>query len=217
MSIEITVIIADDHPIFLNGLKQIIAEDENIKIIGEAGEGEKALQLINEINPEIAILDFDMPKKNGLEILKEVTHNKSETKIIFLTMYKEEDMFNEAMDNGLMGYVLKENAADDIVECINTVSKNCHYISPLISDHLINWRIRINGLVKKSPKLTDLTAMERKILRLVADNKTNKEISEELFISHRTVENHRNEISKKLNLKGSHSLLKFAIENKSFL
>lgn len=217
MSQEIKIIIADDHPIFLNGLKQIIAEDGNIKIIGEAGDGEKALRLINEMNPDIAVLDVDMPKKNGLEILKETARSKKRTKIIFLTMYKEEDMFNEAMDYGIMGYVLKESAMSDIVECINVVNQNRHYISPIISDHLVKRRGRLDELENKKPSLKDLTPTETTILKMIAENKTSKEISEELFISYRTVENHRTNISNKLGLKGAHSLLNYAIENKHLL
>ena len=217
MSEVIKIIIADDHPIFLSGLKQIIAEDENIKIIGEAGDGENASKLINELSPDIAVLDVDMPKKNGLEILKETTKSKKRTKIVFLTMYKEEDMFNEAMDYGIMGYVLKESAMSDIVECINIVYQNRHYISPLISDHLLKRHTGINKLESSKPSLKDLTPAELKILKLIAENKTSKEISEELFISYRTVENHRTNIANKLGLKGPHSLLNFAIENKHLL
>ena len=217
MDEEIKIIIADDHPIFLNGLKQIITDDGNIKIVGEAGDGENAQRLINELNPDIAVLDVDMPKKNGLEILKETTANGKRTKIVFLTMYKEEDMFNEAMDNGIMGYVLKESAMSDIVECINIVSQNRHYISPLISDYLLKRRDGINELENKNPSIKDLTPTELRILKLIAENKTSKEISGELFISYRTVENHRANISNKLGLKGAHSLLNFAIENKNLL
>jgi len=217
MDAEIKIIIADDHPIFLNGLKQIISDDGNIKIIGDAEDGEKAQRLINELNPDIAVLDVDMPKKNGLEILKKTTGSGKKTKIVFLTMYKEEDMFNKAMDNGIMGYVLKESAMSDIVECINVVSQNRHYISPLISDYLLKRRAGINELENKNPSIKDLTPTELRILKLIAENKTSKEISGELFISYRTVENHRANISNKLDLKGAHSLLNFAIHNKNLL
>jgi len=217
MSGEIRIIIADDHPIFKNGLKQIISEDGNIKIIGEAGDGEKALELIKELSPDIAVLDLDMPKKNGLQVLKDASIDKKRTKIVFLTMYKEEDMFNEAMEHGIMGYVLKENAMNDIVECINTVIQNRHYISPLISGYLIKRRENITEFENSRPALKDLTSTELRILKLIAENKTSKEIAKELFISYRTVENHRTNISCKLNLHGSHSLIKFAIENKSLL
>lgn len=217
MAEEIKIIIADDHPIFRSGLKQIISEEENIKVIGEAGDGQQVLSLIDELMPDIAVIDVDMPHLNGLEVLKELSERNNKTKIIFLTMYKEEDMFNEAMERGIMGYVLKESAIDDIVECINIVSLGRHYISPLISELLIDRNTRINKFQSSNPSLKELTPTEHKILKMISENKTSKEISVEMFISYRTVENHRTNISNKLNLKGSHSLLKFALDNKSLL
>lgn len=217
MTGKIKIVIADDHPIFRSGLKQIIEEDENIEIIGEASDGEKALQLIYNLQPEIAVLDVDMPERNGLEVVKEIKKSGTKTSVIFLTMYKEEDIFNEAMDLGVMGYVLKESAMNDITECINIVHKNNYYISPIISHHLLKRRTKIKDFEDSTPSLAKLTPAELKILKLIAENKTSKEISDELFISPRTVENHRTNISSKLNLKGSHSLLNFAIENKANL
>ena len=212
---KIRIIIADDHPIFRGGLRQIISADESIEIIGEADNGEKALEIIHELKPDIAVLDIDMPKKTGLDVIREL--KDSNTKIIFLTMYAEEDIFDEAMDFGIKGYVLKDSAVNDIIECILSVNEDNYYISPNVSNLLVNRRNKSKNLIKKNPELCNLTKTERNILRFISENKTSKEIAEVLFLSHRTVENHRTNISNKLNLKGSHSLLKFAIENKSYL
>lgn len=212
---KIRIIIADDHPIFRGGLRQIISADESIEIIGEADNGEKALEIIHELKPDIAVLDIDMPKKTGLDVIREL--NDSNTKIIFLTMYAEEDIFDEAMDFGIKGYVLKDSAVNDIIECILSVNEDNYYISPNVSNLLVNRRNKSKNLIKKNPELGNLTKTERNILRFISENKTSKEIAEVLFLSHRTIENHRTNISNKLNLKGSHSLLKFAIENKSYL
>ena len=212
---KIRIIIADDHPIFRGGLRQIISADESIEIIGEADNGEKALEIIQELKPDIAVLDIDMPKKTGLDVIREL--KDSNTKIIFLTMYAEEDIFDEAMDFGIKGYVLKDSAVNDIIECILSVNEDNYYISPNVSNLLVNRRNKSKNLIKKNPELGNLTKTERNILRFISENKTSKEIAEVLFLSHRTVENHRTNISNKLNLKGSHSLLKFAIENKSYL
>ena len=212
---KIRIIIADDHPIFRGGLRQIISADESIEIIGEADNGEKALEIIHELKPDIAVLDIDMPKKTGLDVIREL--KDSNTKIIFLTMYAEEDIVDEAMDFGIKGYVLKDSAVNDIIECILSVNEDNYYISPNVSNLLVNRRNKSKNLIKKNPELGNLTKTERNILRFISENKTSKEIAEVLFLSHRTVENHRTNISNKLNLKGSHSLLKFAIENKSYL
>lgn len=217
MTEKIKIIIADDHPIFRGGLKHIIQDEENFKIIGEAADGKKALELILNEKPDIAVLDMSMPEKTGLQVLREMKDKKSKTKVIFLTMFKEEDIFDEAMSLGIEGYVLKESAENDIVECINQVIKNNYYISPLISNLLVKRRNKINDLDIQKPTLQYLTPTEKRILKLISENKTSKEISEELFISYRTIENHRTNISNKLNLHGSHSLVKFAIENKSLL
>ena len=215
MDKEIRIVIADDHPIFRSGLKQIIDFDKRIKIIGEADNGQKALELITELKPDVAILDIDMPKKTGLEVLKEL--GDSEVKIIFLTMYAEEDIFEEAMNLGIKGFVLKDSAVSDIIECIFSVNDDRYYISPSVSDFLMNRRKKLKDLKNNNPHLQNLTVTEKKILKFISENKTSKEIAEILFISYRTIENHRANISGKLNLRGSHSLVKFAIENKALL
>ena len=215
MSEEIRLIMADDHPIFREGLRQIIEKDSRIKIIGEADNGQKALELIEEKIPDIALLDIDMPKLTGLEVLKKVSGTS--VKIIFLTMYSEEDIFDEAMGLGVKGYVLKDSAVNDILECILSVSEGNYFISPSMSNLLLRRRKKMTDLRKSNPMLDSLTPTEKKILRFISQNKTSKEIADVLFLSHRTIENHRTNISNKLNLKGSHSLIKFAIENKSLL
>ncbi|MEP7146004.1 MAG: response regulator transcription factor [bacterium] len=215
MKNKIKIIIADDHPIFRSGLRQIIEDEQDIEIIGEAGDGLQALDLILEKNPDIAILDVDMPKKTGFEVLTELNKMNNDVNVIFLTMYKEENLFNEAMDNGIKGYVLKESAADDICECIRLVANDNYAISPLISNFLFKRLSMHDKLKKEKPSISHLTQTERKILKLVSENKTSKDIADELFISHKTVETHRSNISKKLELQGSLSLVRFAIENKS--
>lgn len=217
MSDKIRIIIADDHPIFRSGLKCIIKDEENIQIIGEAADGKKALELILNEKPDIAVLDMSMPEKTGLQVLRELKDRESKAKVIFLTMFLEEDIFDEAMNLGIDGYVLKESAENDIVDCINQVAKNNYYISPLISNLFVKRRNKIEDLKRQSPSLINLTPTERRILKLISQNKTSKEISEELFISSKTVDNHRTNISNKLNLHGTHSLLKFAIENRSLI
>lgn len=212
---EIKLIIADDHPIFREGLRQIIEKDQKIRIIGEADNGAKALELIKEKKPDIALLDIDMPKMTGLEVLKQIADMP--VKVVFLTMYSEEDIFDEAMGLGIKGYVLKDSAVNDILECISSVSEGNYFISPSMSNLLLKRRQKLAELRKTTPMLDNLTPTERKVLRYISQNKTSKEIADILFLSHRTIENHRTNISNKLNLRGSHSLIKFAIENKSLL
>ena len=212
-----TVVIADDHPLFREGLKQIIEYENNFEIIGEAGDGEKALEMIKEKKPDIAILDMSMPGKTGLEVLKELNISNDPAKIIFLTMHKEEYLFNEAMDLGIKGYVLKERASEDISNCLELVANDDYAISPLISDYLVK-RLKNNERDKNHEfTIEALTKSERTIIKLISDDMSSKDIADKLSISIKTVENHRTNISHKLNLTGALSLVKFALENKSIL
>ena len=211
------VVIADDHPIFRNGLRQLLAVHAFINVVDEMADGEGALRSIEASKPHVAILDVDMPKKNGLEVMKELRDKNIDVPIIFLTMYNDREMFNKAMDLGVRGYVLKESAAREIVEAVQLVAGGKYYVSPAMSAHLIERHARAAKLQKAVPGLELLTSAERRILSLIADGKTSKEIAVTLNVSVRTVDNHRLNISTKLDLHGTHQLLKFAVQNKSLL
>lgn len=217
MTNPITLVIADDHPLFRKGLHEIIVSDPSLKIVGEAGDGESALTLIQQLTPIMAVLDIDMPKMGGLAVARELFRQMVDVDVIFLTMYREEDLFNEAMEVGARGYVLKDSAVNDILNAIHAVADGRYYISPALSDHLMRRSARAEKLLRHVPSIEDLTPAERRILRLIAENKTSKEIADLLSISYKTVENHRTSIASKLHLRGSHSLLKFALENKGVL
>jgi len=217
MEKKIKVVIADDHPIFRRGLRQAIESDRSLLIVGEAGNGLEALQCIETSKPDVAVLDIEMPVFSGLEVASKVQKQRLPVEVVFLTMYKDEDMFNEALDIGVKGYVLKENTVEDIVNCIKEVAKGKYFLSPTISSYLVTRNERVKNLIKKKPELDDLTPTERKILKMIAENKTSKEIASFMNISHRTVENHRLNICNKLDIHGSHALLKFALEHKSEL
>jgi DNA-binding NarL/FixJ family response regulator len=213
----ISILMADDHPVYRDGLRRIIESDPTLKIVQETGNGSEALRLARALKPDLLILDMDMPGSNGLEIARARQSEQLPFEIIFVTMYREEDMFDEAMNLGAKGYVLKESAAADILQSIHAVAAGQHYISPSISGLLVNRGARGAALRNEKPGLESLTAAERRILKLIASDKTSKEIADGLGLSPRTVENHRANISGKLGLQGSHSLLKFAFENKQLL
>jgi DNA-binding NarL/FixJ family response regulator len=217
MKDEVKIVIADDHPIVRQGLRQMIEAEKNFTIVGEAGDGEDALQLIETHKPDVAVLDIDMPRIGGFDVARELKRKKSEVGIIFLTMHSEEEIFQTAMDLGVGGYVLKDSATTDIVAGIKSIASGKPFISPALSALLLNRRRRVNKLARQNPELDSLTPTERRILKLIAEDKTSKEIGEELFISHRTVHAHRANISNKLNLSGNLALVKFAITHKSVL
>jgi DNA-binding NarL/FixJ family response regulator len=211
------VLIVDDHPLFRGGLRQVIVDDGRFELIGETGDGEDALRLIQEKKPDVAVLDVKLPGLTGLEIARKLQEKRSRTHVIMLTMHNEEDLFNRALDSGAMGFVLKENAVEEIVKAIVAVADGQHYLSSTISGYLIRRRHRAESLAKEKPGLDDLTKAELRILKLISMKKTSREIGAELFISPRTVEAHRANICSKLGLRGSHSLLQFALENRSSL
>ena len=210
---KIKLVIADDHHIFRKGILSIVSEDTGIEVTGEASNGDDALRLITEINPDIAILDIDMPGLSGLDVARKVKAQKLATKIVILTIHKDKEYFDEALELDIKAYVLKESIANDLLDCIKKVGAGDYYISPSISGYLV----KRNSSEGSNSGLKLLTASELQILRLIAENKTSGQIAEELFRSIRTIENHRNNICSKLGLKGPHALLLFAIENRKKL
>jgi DNA-binding NarL/FixJ family response regulator len=217
MKKSITVLIADDHPIFRKGLCEVLSEDPAIQLVAEAADGPTALRKIQELKPQAAVLDLDMPEQNGVQVAKKVLDLKLPVAVVILTMHKEERVFNEAINAGILGFVLKENAASELLGCIHAVVAGQPFISPSLSSFLLNRDTRTKELRKEKPELENLTPAERRILKLIAEDLTSKEIAERLGISFHTVENHRAKICERLNLRGSHSLLKFAFDHKSRL
>lgn len=214
---NLKLLIVDDHPVFRRGLREIIEERKTFQISGEAADGKSALEMLPQLKPDVIVLDIDMPRINGLEVARLLQREKSPTQVVFLTMYKDEDLYNAAMDVGVKAYVLKENAGEEIISALETVARGESFVSPSLSHVTQRRSERVQALLLNKPQIEDLTAAERQILRLIAEDRTSKEIADVLQISIKTVENHRLNICHKLHLHGSHSLLKFAFEHKSHL
>ena len=217
MNQEVSIVIADDHPLMRQGLRQVIELEPNLKVVGEAANGSEAFSVIEELMPNVAILDVDMPHQDGFQVARELAANNNPAAIIFLTIHSEEEMFHAALDIGAKGYVLKDSAIDDVVTAINEVVRGRHFTSLPMTTYFSRRQSYNNVPDKQQMGLRQLTVTESRILRLLADYKTSKEIAAELSVSPRTIETHRLRICQKLNLQGSHSLMKFAVEYRSFL
>jgi len=205
-----SIIIADDHPLLLKGLSNFLIE-KGYNLVGSGVDGREAYNLIAKLEPDIAILDIQMPFMSGIEIARKCNTNHWRTKIVLITFHKEKDLYRQAKDLNIYGYILKEFALDEIENCIYTVSEGNSYFSPKIRELLDDPR-------EEDDVLKLLTPSERKILKLIAKDKTNKEIAGMLFISHRTVEKHRSNIINKLELQHkTNSLLIWAKEHQDRL
>jgi len=215
MAKQNTIFIADDHPVFSEGLMNIIRSDRRWTVCGTASNGEDALEQIRRLKPAAAVLDVSMPKLSGLEIARTVKQEKIKTKIIILTMFDDNAYLQEALEAGVFGYLLKDSIASEIVKCIEHVLDGKRFISPALTELLL----RSPHTVPSSPAdvLKELTPTEHKVLKLLSQNKTSTQIAETLYISTRTVQNHRVNIAAKLKLSGYNKLLEYAIQNKTLL
>jgi DNA-binding NarL/FixJ family response regulator len=214
---QVSILIVDDHPLLRRGVCDAIAENPRFQIVGEAADGQEAMRLVTSLKPQIAIVDIDMPRLNGLEMLRALRQLPFPVRAIILTMFKEEDMFNAALDLGALAYVVKENAANDVLAALEKVARGETFFSSVLWDAGQRRSDRVQQLLLSKPQIETLTPSERRILKLVGQDYTSKEIANCLNLSVRTVDNHRQNICHKLNLHGTHSLLKFAFDNSAYL
>lgn len=207
-----SIVIADDHPLMLRGLTDFLLS-KNYNIIGSATDGNSAYNIIVKLKPDIAILDIRMPHKTGLEIAEDCKKNNLPTKVILITFDKEEEVYDQALEFGVYGYILKEFAVEEIETCIEHVIKNQPYFSDEITSYLNK-----NTSNRKPEKLSLLTKSELKIVKLISENKSSQEVADELTISIRTVDKHRSNIVAKLGLDNRPTSLSiWANLNKTYL
>lgn len=214
MTEVVTIVVAEDHPVFRRGLAEVIGADPSLRIVGEAGDGTAALELVRRWRPRIALLDISLPKASGLAVAEAVRAEGLGAEVVMLTMYKDPSIFRKALDAGVRGYVLKDSAAIDIVACLHMVASGRAYVSPALSGELLQ---RHAEAPVELAALADLTPAERRVLRFIAQGLTSAAIAGKLAISPKTVENHRLHICAKLGLRGPQALLRFALERKSLI
>jgi nitrate/nitrite response regulator protein narL len=209
---KIEIIIADDHMMIREGLKQLLELDGTMKVIAEANDGEECLNLLNKkIHPDILLLDINMPKKNGIEVLEHIKQNKIPVKVLILTVHNEVEYLLKAVDIGIDGYLLKDSSYDELKEAIDVIISGNTYIQPSLLPAL-NESMEDYALDKE--KIEWLTKRELDVLRLISKGCSNKKISDELTISERTVKNHISHIFRKIDVEDRTQAAVFAIRNK---
>jgi DNA-binding NarL/FixJ family response regulator len=211
-----TVILADDHKLVRDGLRRIIEETKEYRIIGEAEHADDAIRNVKKLNPKILILDISMPDAQGVATIRKIRKFNKQIRILVVTMHKNEECVSECLLAGANGYVLKEDADTELIEAIKAVGKGKIHVSPLFTSEVIqnlltHWRVPRTS--SSNITLTKLTPREHEILTLIADGNSNKAISKHLTISVRTVEHHRLSIMRKLNVSSTVELIKSAIKN----
>jgi DNA-binding NarL/FixJ family response regulator len=205
------IVLADDHVMIRNGIKKIIEESDDMKVIAETGDGLELLNLLKNINPHMIILDISMPNLRGIEATHEIKMVYREIKILILTMHKKKEYLYHSLSAGADGYLLKEDTGKELLTAITKIRRGGIYLSPILSEELTDELIEFYRNGRKS--LDDpLTTREKEILKLIAEEKSSKEIADLLFISVRTVGHHRASIMKKLNINKIAGLVKYAIQ-----
>jgi DNA-binding NarL/FixJ family response regulator len=212
MNTKSKIVLAEDHTILREGLKSLLSSSQDFEVIGEAGDGREAIRCVEKLKPDLILIDLSMPRMNGMEAIREIRRLSKEVKILVLTVHKSEEYILATFKAGADGYVLKDATHEELLMAIKSVLKGKNYISPEISEKVLEGYLEGRKRLKSQTSWESLTSREREILKLIAEGYKNKEIAEELCISVKTVEKHRSNLMEKLNLHNVQALTAFAIE-----
>ncbi len=206
------ILIIDDHPLFREGLKSLIARNPGFEVVGEAGNGRKGLRMAKELAPDLVVMDISLPDKSGIDLTRDIRSHLSETRVIIVSMHSKIDHISEAFRAGATGYVVKESATERLIQGLEAVSRGEYYLDSSLSNKVVK---KLMEFPEKEAKITDtryeaLTPREQQVTRLLAKGISIKEIAERLFISPKTVENHRTNIMSKLELHSAIELIRYA-------
>ena len=204
--------LADDHVLVRQGLKRIINGTGDLAVVGEASDGLELLELLSKVSPDMVILDISMPRLRGIEAIQEIRRIRPNARVLILTMHRDKEYLYQSLSSGAMGYLLKEDADQELFAAIGRIRQGKTYVSPYLSDQVLDDLVQAGkGEGKLSLETDTLTVRERQIVKLIAEGRSSKEIGDLLFISPRTVENHRANIMEKLRLNRVVDLVKYAV------
>lgn len=203
-----TILLADDHAIVRQGLKLILGAHADLKVIGEASNGKEAVELAQQLKPDIVLMDVAMPEVNGIEATKLIVKANPRARVLVLSMHKEAVYVREILKAGARGYILKDAIDTELLSAVRSVAKGDGYVSPAVSGALLN-----DYSQKSNDPADTLSAREREVLKMIAEGKTNKEVATQLNLSVYTVDSHRGKIMEKLNLHSTGELVRFALKH----
>jgi two-component system response regulator NreC len=212
MSQKARIVIAEDHTILREGLRSLLSSNPSFEIVGEAGDGREAIRCAEKFKPDLILTDLSMPRMNGMEAIKEIKRESPATKVLVLTVHKAEEYILATFQAGADGYILKDSTHSELMMAVKKVLSGKRYISPEISDKVIEGYLEGKKTLKSRTSWETLTQREREILKLIAEGYRNKEIANDLCISVKTVEKHRANLMEKLDLHNIQALTTFAIE-----
>jgi DNA-binding NarL/FixJ family response regulator len=212
MGNNVRIVLADDHTILREGLRALLSADPDFEIIGEAGDGREAVRCVEKLGPDLLLMDLSMPRMIGMDAISEIKKRYPETKIIALTVHKTEEYLLSTLQAGVDGYVLKDATHDELVMAIHNVMAGKRYLSPGISEKVIEGYLEGKEDSLTASSWQKLSQREREVLKLIAEGYKNKEIAEDLCISLKTVEKHRANLMKKLDLHNAAVLTVYAVQ-----
>jgi DNA-binding NarL/FixJ family response regulator len=212
MAAKKTILIVDDHPLFREGLKSLLAKQASYEVAGEAGSGEEGLRKAKEIRPDLVIMDIGLPDVSGIDITRHLREALAESRVVILSMHLKIDYITKAFRAGATGYITKESATERLLECLESVSKGEYFIDPSLAHEVVESLMKSEEEEVKSANsgYSTLTRREREVMCLLAEGLSTTEVAEKLFISRKTVENHRSNILSKLDLHSTVELVRYA-------
>ena len=212
MGQKVRIVIAEDHTILREGLRALFSSSSNYEVVGEAEDGREAIRCVEKIKPDLILTDLSMPRMNGMEAIREIKKRSPDTKVVVLTVHRAEEYILATLAAGAEGYVLKDSTHSELMVAVKNVLSGKHYISPGISEKVIEGYLEGKKSLKTHTPWETLTQREREILKLIAEGYRNKEIANDLCISVKTVEKHRANLMEKLNLHSASALTAYSME-----